>query len=87
LWYLNPEIAALAFFDSDVPTEVKIKMVDALKNSDNLNEISVKRYIVPIQNIHSMKNKNMYDFINSSSIKSLDRFNITADFFDIDPND
>jgi len=48
LWYICSETAALAFFDSKVSIAAKIKMVDALKNTDDLDEIS-------LANICSMK--------------------------------
>lgn len=82
LWGLSPEIAALEFFGLNVPIEVTIKKVGVHKNSDNLNGISIKMYIVSIQNVNSMNNKYIYiyNFINSSSIKILKRFNMKTDF-------
>jgi len=31
LWYLSPETAALAFFDTNLTIETKIKMVESIK--------------------------------------------------------
>lgn len=61
-------------------------MVDALKNTDNLNAISAKRYLVLFQNIHHMKTKNIYDLVNSSLMKWFERFYITTNFLDEDSN-
>lgn len=36
LWYLAPENIALSFFDFRVPTEIKIKMVEAIKSSQGI---------------------------------------------------
>ena len=31
-WYMSPELAALAFFDTRIDREIKAKMIEALKN-------------------------------------------------------
>lgn len=72
LWCLYPEIAS-KFFHSNVPVEVKIKKVDVHKYSDYSNGISIKMYIVSIQNANSMNNKHIYDIINSSWIELFER--------------
>ncbi|XP_050524055.1 uncharacterized protein LOC126895832 [Daktulosphaira vitifoliae] len=86
LWYLTPEVAGLSFFDSNIPLSMKLKMVQSLKNHDD-NANVIKRYVVPINNYASLKNKQIYEFINSSSIKLFERFNIATDFLNQNPLD
>jgi len=87
LWYLNPETAAFAFFDTNVSILLKIKMVESLKNTDDGNENVVKRIVVPINNHTFLKNKQIYDFINCSSMKLFERFDIATDFLQQNPAD
>lgn len=85
LWYLNPEAAAFSFFDSNIPLSMKIKMVDSLKIEDG-NE-NIKRYISPMNNLTLLKSSQISDFINSSSMKFFERFNIATDFLNQNPEE
>ncbi|KAL4132664.1 hypothetical protein QTP88_009783 [Uroleucon formosanum] len=62
LWYLAPESIALSFFDFRVPTEIKIKMVEALKSTQN-NDDTIKKIVlskeVSADNIDAMR-QSMY---------------------------
>jgi hypothetical protein len=84
LWYLNPETAALAFFDENVTLLEKKKMVEAL-NIVDAGEQTVKRFTVDIKNMNLLKFKCISDFINSSSVQLFHRFNIKTDFLNEDP--
>jgi len=85
LWYLNPEAAAFSFFDSNIPLSMKIKMVDSLKIEDG-NE-NIKHYISPMNNLTLLKSSQISDFINSSSMKFFERFNIATDFLNQNPEE
>lgn len=80
LWYITSEEAAFSFFDSNIPLPIKIKIVDSLKIQDK-NENIIKRYVTPMYNLTLPKNSQISDFINSSSMKFFERFNIATDFF------
>lgn len=84
LWYLSPETAALAFFDINVPLSEMKKMVEALNTIDT-GEYTVNRFTIDIKNLNLFKCKCISDFINSTSIKLLHRFNIKTDFLNEDP--
>lgn len=82
LWYLSSKTAAFTFFDSNVPAVVKRKIVETFKNTNDLRKNSKKRYIIPLMDAYSIKNKyNIYGFINSLSMKLFQRFNITLNFW------
>ena len=81
LWYLNSETAALSFFDPNVPASIKNKMVIALKNCEDSEFDSFKRYIISTDG--EIKNlENIDFFINSNSLKIFDRFDISKDFLE-----
>lgn len=86
LWYLNPEAAAFSFFDSNIPLPMKIKMIDSLNIEDG-NENIIKRYITPMNNLTLLKSLRISDFINSSSMKFFERFNIATDFLNQNPEE
>ena len=85
LWYLSPETAAFSFFDSKISLPLKTKMVESLKNEDDYHENMTKRYVVPTNNLAFLKNKQVYDFINRSSMKLFERFAIETDFLEQNP--
>ena len=84
LWYLSPETAALAFFDINFPLSEMENMVKAL-NSIDTGEYTVNRFTIDIKNLNLFKCKCISNFINSTSIKLLYRFNIKTDFLNEDP--
>jgi len=60
-------------------------MVESFKNSDDCNDNMTKRYVVSLNNLVFLKNKQIYDFINSSSMKLFGRFDIATDFLQQNP--
>ncbi|KAF0746657.1 Uncharacterized protein FWK35_00037507 [Aphis craccivora] len=61
-------------------------MVDSLKIEDG-NENIIKRYITPMNNLTLLKSSQISDFINSSSMKFFERFNIATDFLNQNPEE
>lgn len=83
LWYLNSETAALAFFDPNVSANIKNKMVIALKNCEDSEFDSSKRYIINTDSeIKNLEKKDIDFFINSNTLKFFDRFDISKDFLE-----
>ncbi|KAL4141736.1 hypothetical protein QTP88_004317 [Uroleucon formosanum] len=58
----TPETAALAFFDTNLTIETKIKMVDSIKVNNLTSEIN-KRIIVSPNEVTQIMKKEIYDFI------------------------
>ena len=85
LWYLAPETAALAFFDSSIPVELKIKMVESLKK-ENKFVGNDKRFIIQECDIKNYYNFEINDFINKDSLKFFERFKLNINFLDKPPN-
>ncbi|CAI6372613.1 unnamed protein product [Macrosiphum euphorbiae] len=84
LWYLSPEAAAFSFFDEDVSVETKKKMITAL-NTDSKDEFR-KQYILKPNQVDSILNKGLEDFICSESMTLFNRFKINTEFLKIDPS-
>lgn len=84
LWYLTPEATSLAFFDDNVSSQTKIKMVKAMQSRDIESEAN-KRIILKPNEIYDYANKDINDFISIQSSNFFNRFGIPMDFLDLDP--
>lgn len=87
LWYLNPETAAMSFFDERVSDTVKENMVLALKTEEE--EISPgcpKRCQINLKDFHTLCDKYMDQFITPQSINLFNRFGIDKEFLDTHPS-
>ena len=82
LWYLSPENSALAFFDDHVSQETKKRMVQALNNENDENNI--KKINIAIDYKIFVK-KTIDEFIYPNSINFFRRFDIKTSFLNIDP--
>lgn len=79
LWYLSEELAALAFFDDEVPDDTKRKMVRSLQNPGA--EHPLKRSTLEPA---SVKTKHLDDFVTSSSRRFFNITGLPASFLDKD---
>ncbi|CAD6217596.1 GSCOCG00011377001-RA-CDS, partial [Cotesia congregata] len=84
LWYLSPETAALSFFDKNISSDVKQKMVAALTSSDEDQFDYPKRFIFNLEDFNWFLNKNVDYFISSNSLKFFERFCIDTNFLQLD---
>lgn len=84
LWYLSPEAATLSFFDENVSSDVKRKMVEALRSSDEDQFDFPKRFIFNSDHFKWFLNKDVDYFINSNSVKFFERFGIDTNFLQSD---
>lgn len=82
LWYLADESLGLAFFDSSISVDEKRKMVKALK----INTPEKKRVNTTLVELKTKyKDKELSDFVNANTLKFFDRFDITREFLNTDP--
>ncbi|XP_050541892.1 uncharacterized protein LOC126905840 [Daktulosphaira vitifoliae] len=80
LWYLNEMIAGLSFFNEDLSTDDKNKMVQSLSKK---GEINPKKRI----EIATIKeNEGAYQFITANTRKLFSALDINQDFLNDDPN-
>ena len=79
LWYLSEELVALAFFDDNVPTDVKRKMVLSLQKP--AGELPLKRAKVVPSNISVMQ---LEDFVTSNTRRFFNIAGFSASFLDKD---
>jgi len=83
LWYLSEELVGLAFYDPDVPSESKRKMVNALLQNTNAHEpqkriqLNIKSPEVPHFQIEHFVTKNTSRFF--------DRLMLSTSFLETDP--
>lgn len=79
LWYLSEELAPLSFFDDAVPIDVKLKMVQSIKQRGST--IANRKRFSPI-NFNSISSKDMSDFITDYSSTFFERFQLSSTFLD-----
>lgn len=75
LWYLSPELVGFAFFDDEISDDTKIKMVQALKNDNDVDG-----------EIPSFINKTVESFISDKTLNLFKRFNINYNFIETSPS-
>lgn len=85
LWYLNAEIAAMSFFDEELPIDVKRKMISQIFVIDESND-HCKRIQMNLDDMEHLQVKNIDHFVNSHSLKFLERFQINQEFLKKDPS-
>lgn len=87
MWYLSEETIALSFFDKHVSTDVKMKMIEALKNDGNGDSCKCKRIIVKATEIReSYQSKDLSSFVTRNTLKFFQRFSISTDFLQTNPS-
>lgn len=84
LWYLTPEMAALAFFDKLIGKETKLKMVEAIKNKP-ADEVHKKFKLVP-EDVKTYMDRGIDYFISEDSKRFFERFSISMEFLEKDPD-
>lgn len=85
LWYLNPESAAMSFFDHTLSLEIKKKMVMNLNPIEEIDDNFPNRIQVNIGDSVSFNEKEIFDFITPQSRNFFLRFDIDDDFSNVDP--
>lgn len=83
LWYLYDELAILSLFDDTVPLNMKKKIVEAVKTRDGIKS-KVKRFQIDQNNINSIIQKDLSDFVSQKSLNLFEIFDLPYDFLDLD---
>lgn len=87
-WYLSEEPIAFAFFDDDVSVEEKRKMVKSFnEQSEPDEETALFRLILSPLQLKNINDLNLDDFITENTKNFFTRYNISIDFFEIDPSE
>lgn len=86
LWYLSPEMVALALFDQEVTTETKRHIVRAIKDDpeDDAGDTPPNKATVPRGAIAECK---IEDFASSSTMSFFGKMNMEHAFLDVDPEE
>jgi len=82
---INKKKQALAFFDTNLTIETKIKMVDSIKLNNLTSEIN-KQIIVSPNEVTQIMKKEIYDFIYVESTSFFSRFGISTSFLEQHPS-
>lgn len=94
LWYLGEESIALAFFDDDVPVELKRKMVTKLNIEgeeiqpvdEEDDEDPSKRFVVNPKDVEEIVSKDLSFFVTHNTLIFFGRFDIDTNFLHHDPS-
>lgn len=82
LWYLSEKLVSLAFFDDRVASEEKLRMVEALRENDGVDDPPCRIQIQP-SDIHA---KSLPDFVTKNSSELFTKLNLNTDFLDSHPD-
>jgi hypothetical protein len=82
LWYLSEKLVSLAFFDDRVASEEKLRMVEALRENDGVDDPPCRIQIQP-SDIHA---KSLHDFVTKNSSELFTKLNLNTDFLDSHPD-
>lgn len=85
LWYLHEQLACLSLFDETVSVEEKKRIVQKI-NNEVIVERSGKRYTVAYDDITSLSEKNISDFVNPNSLFIFEQFELPHEFLYTEPS-
>ncbi|XP_074112021.1 uncharacterized protein LOC141535796 [Cotesia typhae] len=83
LWYLSDELAILSLFDDTVSLEVKKNIVGAV-NTRNGTDSKAKKFIIDKNDLNSLTQKSLSDFVSKKSLNLFKIFDLPYDFLDKD---
>lgn len=83
LWYLSPELVALAFFDNHVSSATKRLMITAMQNDEDTEQGHTKRISVDLD---TFIEKNLEDFISAKSRTLFELMELPDTFLTVDPD-
>lgn len=86
LWYIAPETMALASFDSRIPKDTKLKMINATTSTDETENISTKKINIRSSEVKEFLKKDFVDLVSPETLNFFTRFSISTEFFNIDPD-
>lgn len=81
LWYLNEELTVISLFDTNVPVEVKIKMIEAI-NSRPASKTTNQRYQIEKNELELFLQKDLSDFVSNKSLDLFMKFDLPTDFLE-----
>lgn len=82
LWYLGEDLVALSFFDERIPSAIKIKMVQAIKNRQSTTE-NTKKLWLKQEGLKSFGSKDISDFVTQKSMVLFEKFGLSTSFLDL----
>lgn len=86
LWYISPETMALAFFDSRIPKDTKLKMINATTSTDEIKDINTKKINIRSSEVNEFVKKDFVDLVSPETLNFFSRFGISTEFFTVDPD-
>ncbi len=86
LWYLSDECVALSFFDEQVPSDEKRRMLLKLNLERDIEIESAKRIQLKINDVKEFVSKRLSDLVTPNTNEFFDRFKIPKEFLFKDPD-
>ncbi|KAK3913543.1 Endoribonuclease YbeY [Frankliniella fusca] len=83
LWYLSAHCVAIAFFETKVPTETKVKMVANLQTQ---NKGEKREYRFVSKNPHELVSVDLSHFVSETSTEFFKILDLNSDFLEHDPS-
>lgn len=83
LWYLAEDCVALAFFDANVSSDEKRKMVKNLSSKEPVVKLKHGR---TYSKMLDFQNYNIYDFVSQKTMTFFEKFGLSTDFLKQDPS-
>ena len=91
LWYLNPQNAALAFFDNDISVTERRKMVAKLDVSENNDDDEegeeMKQVLIHNSEVSEVCEQGIDQFISSDTLKFFEKLNLNTEWIKRDPEE
>lgn len=85
LWYLSKEAVGLSFFDANISISVRRELVEAFR-AQSTGANCHNRNIIPVEDVVTLKSKNVSYFISKKTAAFFKNFNISTEFMDFDPS-
>jgi len=77
---------ALAFFDSRISKDTKLKMINATTSNDEIEDTNMKKINIRSSEVKEFVKKDFVDLTSPETLNFFSRFSISTEFFNVDPD-
>lgn len=74
LWYIAPETMTLVFFDSRIPKDTKLKMINATTSTDDIEDIKPEKINIRSSEVKEFVKKDFYDLVSAETLNFFQGF-------------
>lgn len=80
LWYISPETMALAFFDSRIPKDTKLKIINAITSTDDIEDIKPKKINIRLSEVKEFVKTDFDDLVSPETLNFFQGFLFLRNF-------